>query len=668
MPHGKDGQPFEVLLNPLGVISRGNPAQLIENALGKIAVKTGKVYKLTDFDNADDLREFAERELRKHGMESTEDLTDPKTGRKIKGIATGSRFILKLHHTAEAKGQGRSTGGYSSEGAPTKGGPEGSKRVGMLDLNALLSHGAYKTVHDASVVRGQKNDDYWRQLMAGYTPPEPQVPFVYQKFVAQLQGAGINPVKEGTRMNVMAMTGAEAEKLTGDRELRNVETVDWRVTKLTPKKGGLFDEGITGGHNGNRWSYIKLHEPLPNPVMEEPLRRILGLTKKQFEGVLSGSESLPGRNGELTGPSGMQKAVEDINIDSEIAKARAEMEGGRKTHRDNAIRRLQFLKAAKKLGQHPKDWFMDRVPVLPPMFRPVSLLGSSGVPLMPDANYLYQEVWDAAANLKELSDKTDDVTEERLAAYRSFKAVAGLGDPIQPENKEQGIKGILKEVFGTSPKHGVIQRKLLGSTVDLVGRATIAPNPNLDMDQVGIPVDKAWTLYQPFIVRRLVRRGMGKLQAREAVKERTDPALRELQEEMKERPVIINRAPVLHRYGIMAFWPQLTSSKTLEIPPLVVGGFGADFDGDAMQYHVPSKEGAVEEAIEKLLPSKNLFAASDFDVHYLPSQEYVGGLWSASAKSDKGKPTRTFRNKKDAVAAYRRGDIDVGQNVQIMES
>jgi len=275
---------------------------------------------------------------------------------------------------------------------------------------------------------------------------------------------------------------------------------------------------------------------------------------------------------------------------------------------------------------------------------------------------------DATTNLSELSQKVGDIHEERLAAYKAFKAVAGLGDPIQPENREQDIKGILKQVFGTSPKFGTVQRKMLGSTVDLVGRATITPNPNLDMDQVGLPIDKAWTLYQPFVVRRLVRRGMGKLQAREAVKERTEPALRELQNEIRERPVVINRAPVLHRYGVMAFWPQLTSSNTLEIPPLVVGGFGADFDGDAMQYHVPSKDDAVEEAIAKLLPSRNLFAASDFDVHYLPTQEYISGLWAASAKEEKLSTPRVFKTKRDAIQAYQRGDINVGQRVEIMGS
>ena len=210
-----------------------------------------------------------------------------------------------------------------------------------------------------------------------------------------------------------------------------------------------------------------------------------------------------------------------------------------------------------------------------------------------------------------------------------------------------------------------MQRKLLGSTVDLVGRATITPNPNLDMDHVGLPMDKAWTLYQPFVVRRLVRRGVGKIKAMEEVQDRSPAALRELQGEMQARPVVINRAPVLHRYGVMAFWPQLTRSNTLEISPLINPGFGADFDGDAMQFHVPSSEEAVKEAQQKMLPSSNLLNVNRFDTNYSPTMEYVGGLWTASAKED-NKPVRTFHSKKDAIAAYRRGDITAGQKIEIV--
>jgi len=670
MPKGEGGQPFELLLNPLGVISRGNPSQVIEAALGKIAAKTGKPYKVPDFDSKEDLQRWALRELKKHGMSATEELVDPETGRAIPGVATGSRFILKLHHTAEAKLVARATGGYTAEEAPAKGGESGAKRIGMMELNALLSHGAYQNIRDVQLVRGQKNEDYWRQVMSGYNPPVPKIPWMYEKFVNQLQAAGINPVQRGSKINVMAMTGDDVGRLAGGREIKNTETVDWRSDRLTPVKGGLFDEQLTGGHGGKRWSYIKLHEPMPNPIMEEPIRRMLGITRKKYLSILAGREPIeevgPGE-APKTGPTAIREKLESMDLDREIKKARADIKSGKKTYRDAAIRRLNFLKGAKDSNQHPKDWFMDKVPVLPPAYRTVSVLSGSNTPVVADANFLYKELFDANKMLKDLGSQIDNVADERLAVYNAFKGVTGLGNPIQPKNKEQKVRGVLKEVFGTSPKYGVVQRKLLGSTVDLVGRGTITPNPNLDMDQVGLPVEKAWTIYQPFIVRRLVRRGMPRKRAMEMVKDQAPAAMRELQEEMKERPIIIGRAPSLHRYSVMAFWPQLTSSSTLEIPPLIVGGFNADFDGDAMQFHVPGDDSAVKEAKEKLLPSRNLLSTSSFDVHYTPSMEYVGGLWEASKRKDNKRP-RTFRSKKDAIDAYKRGEISIGQRVEILES
>ena len=149
MPKDREGRPFEVLVSPLGLISRVNPAQVVEAALGKIAAKTGKPFKIADFDDTKDLVDFAQKELARHGLSDTEDVIDPETGRKIPGVLTGSRFFMKLHHTAESKGQGRSTGGYTAEGTPAKGGSEGAKRVGMLELGALLSHGAGKVIRDA---------------------------------------------------------------------------------------------------------------------------------------------------------------------------------------------------------------------------------------------------------------------------------------------------------------------------------------------------------------------------------------------------------------------------------------------------------------------------------------------------------------------------------------
>ena len=667
MPAGNDGNPYEVLLNPLGVISRTNPAQIVEAALGKIAAITGKPFKVPDFQDEDDLVEFAMKKLQEAGLTDTEAIMDPRNGRQVKDIFTGNRWFMKLHHTAESKGQGRGLGSYTAEMTPAKGGKEGAKRIGMLETNSLLSHGATQVISEGSMVRGQSNPRRWAQYMSGFKPPTPQVPHVYKKFVNNLKASGINVVREGNKMHIMAMTDKDIDRMAGSRELKNVDTVDWKT--MEPVKGGLFDQELTGGHQsseggGNRWSYIKLQEPMPNPVMEEPIRRVLGLTKKEFDNVIAGKDEINGQSG----TAAIVKALEGVDLKKAIARSRAEIKSGKKTARDKAIRQLGYLKSAERLGIHPKEWVLNKAPVLPPAFRPVSTMGAKKLPLVADPNYLYKELWDANKSLRDITDKLggDNAGDERLQVYNAFRAVTGLGDPTHPKNQERKVKGILKHVFGNSPKLGSVQRRLLGSTTDMVGRSVISPDPDLDMDQVGIPEKQAWTIYKPVVIRRLVKRGMSRLQAARAVEEKSGPARQALNKEMETGVVVINRAPTLHRYGMMAARPRLTKSNVLKISPLVVGGFGADFDGDAMQYHVPTTDAAKNEALEKMLPSRNLFSASTFKIHYAPSQEYIGGLYEASARKSK-KKTHTFATTVDAVRAYRQGRISVGTPVEILD-
>ena len=536
-----------------------------------------------------------------------------------------------------------------------------SKKLALMDVNALLSHNALDVLRDAKLIRGQKNQEYWSNFMSGFRPATPPIPIVYRKFIDQLRASGVNVQRKGSQLHIMALTDRDVSKLTENRELKNVETVDWK-RGIEPVKGGLFDVTATGGHGGNKWSHISLFEPMPNPVMEEPIRRLLGLTVKQFESVLAGNEKLDGK----TGPAAFEAALSKIDLSREITKCRQTIENGKKGARDEAIRKLKYLKGAEKNGIHPKDWLMTKVPVLPPAFRPVSVM-TNGQQLISDSNYLYKEVWDANENLKKLTGKVDDLSEERLALYNAFKGVTGLGDPIQPKNQERRVRGMLAQVFGDSPKFGTVQSKLLGTTVDLVGRAVVVPNPDLSMDEVGIPENRAWEVYSPFVIRRLVRGGVSRTQALQYVKDRHKIARNALLQELDDRPVIVNRAPVLHRYGMMAFYPRLTKGDVLQVSPLIVAGMGMDFDGDMSNYQVPASDEARDEAVQKMLPSRNLIAVNNLkSPMYQPRQEYVGGLWEATA-SVGSKRARVFAKVKDAIQAYERGEMDPEDPVEILE-
>ena len=665
MPHDKDGRPYELLLNPLGIISRRNPAQKSELALGKLAAAQGKPISIPDFKNIDDLSNWANTQLRMQGLNLKEDAYDPATGRKIPNVPAGSMFFMKLHHSAEGKLQARDGGAYSADETPAKGGAQGSKRVAMLDVNALLSHSAIEILRDANLVRGQKNEQLWLQFLSGHTPRDPKPPFVWDKFLNQLRAAGIQTLPEGQKLHIMALTRQDINKLAGDRAVQSGETVRFDKN-LEEIPGGLFDKKLTGGHSGKAWSSIPLHEPFPSPVMEEPIRRILGLTQKQYEDTLAGQHTLHGS----TGPQAIAQALNEIHLTREIAQARATLQSGTKTARDAAQRKLGYLVTAERLGQHPRDWVWDKAPVLPPVFRPVSLLGATGVPLVSDANFLYKELLEANQNLRDAKDLVGEANSgpERLAVYHALKAVTGLGEPISVKSQEKRVKGILQHIFSSSPKFSTVQRKLLSTTVDNVGRAVIVPNPDLDIDHIGLPEDKAFEVYRKYIVRRLKRRGLPVLQAIQHVQDRTPLAKQALLDEMNERPVYINRAPVLHKYGIMAFRPKLIAGDVVHFSPMIVKGYGADFDGDAVQFHVPATPASVKEAYERMLPSKNLLAAADFKTPMnMPSQEYLGGLFAGtSPQLMSRRPVRHFRSSADARAAFARGELDYNDPIEIV--
>ena len=659
MPHDAEGNPLEVLIHPFGVITRTNPALMLEAALGKVAAKTGKPYKIPGFEDGSAL-DFVLNEMEKHGVSDTEDVWDPERQAKIPKAFVGNQFFMKLHHRSEDKLAGRGDdAGYTADMIPGKAKGEASKRVGTQETTSLLSAGATEVLRDAKLIRGQRNDDFWRAFRMGYPPPTPEVPFVYRKFMDSLKAAGINVNKKGNYVHVMALTDKDVDQMSRG-EVKNPETLNFDT--FDPIPGGLFDLAKTGGHQGTGWSHIKLHEPVPNPVMEDPIRRLLGMTEKQYRNVLEGKSDISGQ----VGGRAIQSALKRINVDKELERQKAIIKMGPKSHRDLAIKRLRTLTMFKKTGIKPEELVLNKVPVLPPQYRPIARV--EGMNMVSDPNFLYRELMLANDNVRDLyKDLGDDgVGEERLALYDTFKSLTGVGSPIQPTLQEKKIRGILGHMLGlkSSPKFSTIQRKVIGSATDLVGRAVITPNASLDMDQVGLPEDKAWTLYRPFVMRNLIRRGVPATQAARMVAEKDSRAREALVKEMESRPVIVNRAPTLHRFGIMAAMPVLVKGKTLQVSPLTTSGFGADFDGDAEQFHVPVSDEAVREAREKLLPSRNLTDVRNFDVHYVPGQEYLQGLFNATEKSDR--PVRTFRSKADVERAYRNGQINADDRVNVL--
>lgn len=655
MPHDAEGKPLEILMNPQGVITRGNPAQIYEAMLGKIARKTGQPYKIPAFLPQGKWPEMVKAELAKHGMKDTEDLHDPVSGRTIPEVMTGERFVMKLHHTSEAKLGDRDIEDYSSEGTPGV----GSKRVSQLQTMALLAHGATAVLRDAHAVRGQRNDDWWREFRLGRTPPPAQVPFVYKKMFGYLEGAGLRVKRDPTGFSLFAMT----DKDIGERsrgEVTNPATVE--SDTLREIGGGLFDKGLTGGHGGDHFSHIGLPVPLPNPAFEPVMMKILGLTENKFRDVIAGKETINGK----TGPEALKEALSRINLDTEIKGLEETVRTGAKTRRDKAVRSLPYLRAMKKNGFEPSDLMLTKALVVPPSMRPINKF--RGMQLTADPNFLYKDLMESAKDYKELSAAVghQNAGEERLKLYDAFKAVAGTGEPVNPKTAEKKVKGLLTHVFGANgPKTGLLQDRVLDASVDLAGRGTIIPNPELSPDQIGIPEEMAKTIFRPFVMRKLVRSGMKAADAAKAVVDYPEPAMHALREVIKERPVLVNRAPTLHKYGFMAHWPVLVKGTNIHVPPVAVIGYGADFDGDAMSVHVPVTDEAVKDAVDKMLPSRNLRSVRGFAAYLLPKNEFQMGLYLAATADNKNAP-RVFASAKEVLAAHKRGELDAGDRVEIV--
>jgi DNA-directed RNA polymerase subunit beta' len=202
-------------------------------------------------------------------------------------------------------------------------------------------------------------------------------------------------------------------------------------------------------------------------------------------------------------------------------------------------------------------------------------------------------------------------------------------------------------------------------SVDKSGRAVLAGDPELDPDEVGMPEPQAWEMYKSFVLRRLVRRGMPATQAAREVEDKTETARGELEKEMAGRPILVTRAPSLHKYNSMALKPKLAAGKLIRLSPLIFSGYNAYSDGDVVSMHVPVADDAVKEAYEKMLPSKHLRNAATFAVHYLPSQEFQLGLYQATQKAKKGGKVHRFATLDDVKRAYRRGEIALTDQVVV---
>lgn len=577
------GRPVHIELSPLGTTSRLNTALLADANLGKIAEKTGKPVILPDFLTDDTIPDFVEKELKKHGLTESEDLFDPVSGKTVKDVATGIVFHYKLKHMSESKQGARSTGEYTAEDLPMKGGKTGARRLGNMEVSALAAHGADQVLRDAKLIRGQRNDEFWRSFRDGMTPTPPSSPLVNQKFFAHLRAAGISLEEYPDRVHMYGATDQDIKKLTGQRRVSFANTFDSK--HLQPVPGGLFDPAIFGA-DGEQWGYYELPEPVLNPMMFKATANALGWKDKELEGVLKGERQVNGK----VGIDGLQDALEHLDIDKELRLAKQTLRAPRVplSKRDQARKKIRALQPMADAGVKPTDFLLTRIPILPPRYRPVSKMAND-VNIAADVNFLYKRMIDAAEDLKEAKSVLPEEAQmdARTSLYQALEAVTGLSETDDPKLQAKNVSGVLKWAFGKgSPKLSAAHRKLFGVAVDLGGRGVVVPDNSLTIDEVGLPEETAWKMFEPFVLRKLRQRGYRMLDALRYTTDRTPEARKLLEEAMAERPILVNRAPTLWKYGIMGFFPKLRGKpgerNTIFTNPNIAKPFGLDHDGDSI--------------------------------------------------------------------------------------
>ena len=661
-PRTKDGRIPDVMINSAGLVSRMNNGQIYEVAAGKALRALGKTSeKFPQFMDGVSTHDVVSTLVRKAGIEESEVLYDGKTGQPIGKHLMGPQYMLKLFKQAETGFAARSGGKYDIDLRPAKGGEEGAKSVGYLDLFGFLSHGANNLLRENASYKAEYNPEVFQAMWRGVPLPPPKPTFAFNKFEAMLRGTGVNVKKDGTKMTLLPMTDKDVLKLSSGK-IEKPLTVNAKEDPHTglpfrPEEGGLFDHTATGGLVGNRWSHITLHEPVVNPLFKKPARILLGMKKDEFEQAIA-----------TEGGAGIAKRLSDIDVDHKIASLKAQL--GRTNaiaKRDEIYKQLKYLSALKRNEMKPHEaYVLNHIPVVPPNVRPMYPDAETGNIVQSDANKLYQNLMLVNEQLKHHAQKGDPATVNalRLALHDHVSKVQGLDGTVESQLGEKDPKGFLKVITGNRAKEGFFQSKLISRRQDIAGRGVIVPNPKLGIDEVGIPEPMAWTLYRNHTVGELVKSGMPLDSAAKEIEDKTDVAKKALMASMQNHPVIITRAPSLHKFNLQAFKPQLVAGKSIEINTLIHKGFNADHDGDQMNVHVPITPEGAKDAF-KMLPSNNLFSPLNRSPIHVPTQEVIMGLWKITNIPAGSKPVKRFATKAEAMAAFKKGEISIHDPIEV---
>jgi len=369
------------------------------------------------------------------------------------------------------------------------------------------------------------------------------------------------------------------------------------------------------------------------------------------------------------GAEAVKKLLQDIDVEKELEQLKEELRTAQGQRRNRAIKRLEVIEAFRNSGNEPGWMILDVLPVIPPELRPMVQL-DGGRFATSDLNDLYRRVINRNNRLKRLLDLGAPdiiVQNEKRMLQEAVDALIDNGRRGRPVTGpgNRPLKSLSHMLKG---KQGRFRQNLLGKRVDYSGRSVIVVGPNLKMFQCGLPKEMALELFKPFVMKELVNKGLAhNIKSAKRKVERVSPEVWDVLEEViKEHPVLLNRAPTLHRLGIQAFEPILVEGRAIKLHPLVCTAYNADFDGDQMAVHVPLSAEAQAEARLLMLASGNILNPKDGKPVVTPSQDMVLGSYYLTMDNKEAKGTGSvFATVNEAISAYQRGIVSLHARILI---
>ncbi|HVO28591.1 MAG TPA: DNA-directed RNA polymerase subunit beta', partial [Candidatus Paceibacterota bacterium] len=791
MPYLADGTPVDIILNPLGVISRMNLGQILETHLGWAASKLGYRAITPGLDSATEAE--IREELRKADLpeDGKTTLYDGRTGEPFDNrVMVGQIYMLKLNHLVEDKAHMRSIGPYSLITQQPLGGKAqfGGQRFGEMEVWALEGYGARHTLQEMLTI---KSDDVlgraaaYESIIRGEPIKEPNVPASFNVLVNELKSLAFNiqPLyandsdrKDSFSALKISIASPDDILKWSHGEVIKPETINYRTQR--PEKDGLFSERIFGPtkdyecycgkyrrirYKGvvcdkcgvevtkasvrrERIGHIALAAPVSHiwflksipsrlslaldassqklerviyysayiitEIKEENRKAALEDLDRELKGklktvgnkdkavkgeileaadttkdylenlrigqILSENEyfALSRKFGNIfkagSGAEAVHEILSKMDLRKEVQAIKVELADARDPMaQSKLLRRLKMFKSMVRNGTRPEWMVMNILPVLPPDLRPMVAL-DGGRYATSDLNDLYRRVINRNNRLKKLLEiKAPDVivrNEKRMLQ----EAVDALIDNSarfgtqQMSAQRRPLRSLADMLKG---KQGRFRQNLLGKRVDYSGRSVIVVGPKLKLDECGIPKRMALELFRPFVVSEIIRRGLSHniRSAGRYIEEHTPEVLAILEEIIKDKRVLLNRAPTLHRLSVQAFRPILIEGLAVKLPPLVCAAFNADFDGDQMAIHLPLSDQAQKEAEEIMSAGKNLLKPATGDLIVGPWNDIVLGLYYLTRKDPlgEGAAVKHFADMNEALLAHHFGAVDLHAPVAV---